>query len=265
MLLPRRGIWLQALLALLIFGHIGMAHPASNATSTFESASNTGFNNGFNNSDTEMFARLRQGAQLFQQRCAICHGSDGLGEGVLAMSIPNYPNTNLLLPRVATDSSSIRRVIVEGPLFADISPFMPPWKDAMTDAEIEAATLFVVYLRQDLTTAIVFAREAARLMPPSARIGRALFLGRCAICHGADSMGSGRLAARLQPKPSNLANSRVEDAYLRSIISLGGAAVLRSPAMPAWDSEFSESEIESIIFYLHTLRKTRQELSSETR
>jgi len=240
----RCGTVLLAGLALLSFAHAGLANPG----------------------DTEMLASLRLGAQLFQQRCAICHGSDGLGEGVLSMSIANYPNTNLLLPRVSTDSTSIRRAIVEGPLFADISPFMPPWSDAMSESEIDAVTLFVVYLRQDLSAAIVYAREAARLMPPSARIGRALFLGRCATCHGADGAGGGRLAVRLQPRPSNLAISQAVDAYLSSIINLGGAALLRSPAMPPWRGEFSETEIESIILHIHALRQQRhEEVSNEAR
>jgi len=242
----RCGVFLLGLLSMLAFGRIGLASP--------------------NASDAEMFASLRLGAWLFQQRCAICHGSDGLGEGVLSMSIPNYPNTNLLLPRVTTDSTTIRRAIAEGPRFADISTFMPPWNEAMTDAEIDAMTLFVVYLRQDLSAAIVFAREAARRMPPSARIGRALFLGRCAICHGADGMGTGRLAARLQPRPSNLASSRAEDAHLRDIIALGGAAAGRSPAMPAWRAEFSEAEIESILLHINALRGQRPtETSSDAR
>jgi mono/diheme cytochrome c family protein len=57
-------------------------------------------------SDEDMFASLRLGALQFQHRCAICHGSDGLGEGPLPMLIANYPNTNLMQPRVATDSKT---------------------------------------------------------------------------------------------------------------------------------------------------------------
>ena len=206
-------------------------------------------------SDEAMFASLRLGALQFQHRCAICHGSDGLGEGPLPMLIANYPNTNLMLPRVATDSTTIRRVIVEGPMFADTSTFMPPWGDALAPIEIDALTLFVVYLRQDLNGAIQLSRDAAKQIPPSTRIGRGIFIGRCALCHGHDGTGSGRMAIRLNPKPSNLVLSRETPQYLRRIITEGGTAMQRSPAMPAWRGELNELEIESILLHIDSLRK----------
>ncbi|MFK5915805.1 MAG: cytochrome c, partial [Woeseiaceae bacterium] len=35
------------------------------------------------------------GANVFQARCALCHGTDGLGEGILSLQLKDYPNTNL--------------------------------------------------------------------------------------------------------------------------------------------------------------------------
>jgi hypothetical protein len=47
---------------------------------------------------------------------------------------------------------------------------------------------------------------------------------------------------------------------------LGGAVLLRSPAMPPWRGEFSETEIESIILHIHALRQQRhEEVSNEAR
>lgn len=197
---------------------------------------------------------LQYGAAIFQQRCALCHGSDGLGEGPLSLSVKDYPAANLMDPRVSKDGNSLRRAIIEGPRFADINPMMPPWGDELTVAQIDSVAMFVGYLRKDLEGAIKMAQAAAAKIEPSAKMGRATFLGRCALCHGQEAMGDGRMAARLNPKPANLTKSRAPDSYLKMIISKGGAAVGRSSSMPTWEGDLTASEIESVIMYINTLR-----------
>jgi len=197
---------------------------------------------------------LQYGAAIFQQRCALCHGSDGLGEGPLSLSVKNYPAANLMEPRVSKDGNSLRRAIIEGPRFADINPMMPPWGDELTVAQIDSVAMFVGYLRKDLEGAIKLSQAAAAKIEPSAKIGRATFLGRCSLCHGPEAMGDGRMAARLNPKPANLTKSRSPDSYLKMVIGKGGAAVGRSASMPAWEGDLTASEINSIILYINTLR-----------
>ena len=64
-----------------------------------------------------------------------------------------------------------------------------------------------------------------------------IFNERCSACHGADGRGSGPAAAALTPKPRNYTDkawqSAVTDAQLRKTIVFGGAAVGKSPMMPA--------------------------------
>lgn len=197
---------------------------------------------------------LQYGAAIFQQRCALCHGSDGLGEGPLSLSVKDYPAANLMEPRVSKDGNSLRRSIIEGSRFADINPMMPPWGDELTVAQIDSVAMFVGYLRKDLEGAIKMAQAAAAKIEPSAKVGRATFIGRCVLCHGQEAMGDGRMAARLTPKPANLTKSRAPDSYLKMIISKGGAAVGRSPSMPTWEGDLTASEISSVIMYINTLR-----------
>lgn len=197
---------------------------------------------------------LQYGAAIFQARCALCHGSDGLGEGPLALSVKNYPAANLMEPRVSQDGNSLRRAIIEGPRFADINPMMPPWGDELTVSQIDSVVMFVGYLRKDLEGAIKMSQAAAAKIEPSVKIGRATFIGRCALCHGQEAMGDGRMAERLNPKPVNLTKSRAPASYLKMIISKGGAAVGRSASMPAWEGDLTASEINSVIMYINTLR-----------
>jgi mono/diheme cytochrome c family protein len=196
------------------------------------------------------------GAELFQRRCVICHGSDGMGEGVLALILPNYPNTNLMQPRLTSSLSDIRQAIDEGPAFRDSSIFMPPWRDELEPREIDALAMFVQFLRSEPVQALALARAAAAVVPPTPRIGHALFLGRCSNCHGHDADGSGRRAAMLQPPPADLIHSGLSEVEMRRVIKLGGEATGRSPAMPPWGREFSDTEIEAILLHLRKMRET---------
>ena len=64
-----------------------------------------------------------------------------------------------------------------------------------------------------------------------------IFSERCVTCHGANGGGDGPASAGLVPKPRNFQDAAwqtsVNDDYIEQIIQYGGAAVGKSPAMPA--------------------------------
>ena len=64
-----------------------------------------------------------------------------------------------------------------------------------------------------------------------------IFSERCVTCHGASGGGDGPASAGLVPKPRNFQDSAwqksVSDEYIEQIVQYGGAAVGKSPAMPA--------------------------------
>lgn len=66
---------------------------------------------------------------------------------------------------------------------------------------------------------------------------QAIFNERCAACHGTEGKGNGPASAALNPKPRNYSDkawqASVTDEQLRKTITLGGAAVGKSPIMPA--------------------------------
>lgn len=202
------------------------------------------------------------GAAVYQERCSLCHGSDGMGEGALALSVKDHPSTNLLEPRVTFDDASLRKAITDGPKFSNMSPMMPPWGDELTVTQMDSIVMFVSFLRKDTEGALKIAWNAAKENIPSVKIGRTVFLSRCSLCHGMEAMGDGRMAPRLNPKPVNLTHSRAPDSYLRTIITLGGDAVGRSPRMPTWGGALTEAEIDSVILYVDTLRPEAQDKSA---
>jgi len=66
---------------------------------------------------------------------------------------------------------------------------------------------------------------------------RKTFRTVCVSCHGSDGKGDGPGAAALNPKPRDYTNvewqNGVTDEQLQKTILMGGAAVGKSPAMPA--------------------------------
>jgi len=83
---------------------------------------------------------------------------------------------------------------------------------------------------------------AATTAPAVAKVDPAVaakkyFTQNCVVCHGADGKGDGPGAANLTPKPQNYTDpkwqAKVKDDELKNAIVKGGAAVGRSPIMPA--------------------------------
>jgi mono/diheme cytochrome c family protein len=74
-----------------------------------------------------------------------------------------------------------------------------------------------------------------------------IFAERCATCHGARGAGDGPASQGLVPPPRNFQDPQwqasVSDAHIETIVKYGGAAVGKSPAMPANPDLNSRPEI----------------------
>ena len=85
---------------------------------------------------------------------------------------------------------------------------------------------------------------------------REIFASRCAACHGPEGMGNGPASATLNPKPRNYHDqawqNRVTDEDIAKTIKYGGAAVGKSPIMPA--SPDLESKPEVVDGLVHLVR-----------
>jgi mono/diheme cytochrome c family protein len=141
------------------------------------------------------------GEHIYAQRCAVCHGPDGRGNGPAAPSmIPRprdfsrgefkYKSTPFGQP--PTDQDLIQTVRDGLPGGA-----MPYWRDLLSDQEIRAVVdhikKFSPVFAQPSAQALVI---SPRVPPDKASMGRGqtLYQTMCASCHGAD----GRLQAELK-------------------------------------------------------------------
>lgn len=80
---------------------------------------------------------VAQGAELFGQNCASCHGAAGEGDGPLAGSL-TMPDLNDQEFAAAKSGVDFYRAIEEG-----ISPGMPAFRDQLNEAEIWALSTFL--------------------------------------------------------------------------------------------------------------------------
>lgn len=81
----------------------------------------------------------------------------------------------------------------------------------------------------------------------AAQEAQATFKTVCSVCHGESGRGDGIAAANLNPKPRNYTDrvwqKSVTDDHIREIILKGGAALGKSPLMPAQPQLAGKSEV----------------------
>jgi len=83
--------------------------------------------------------------------------------------------------------------------------------------------------------------------------GNIVFRNYCVLCHGLDADGQGRAARMYNPKPANLRESMVSDAYKERIVRQGGKRMGRSEFMPPWGEELTDEQIVDVVRYLRSI------------
>jgi cytochrome c len=100
-------------------------------------------------------------------------------------------------------------------------------------------------------------RREGRLAGDAVR-GEVIYKKYCATCHGESGKGDGPAAAILHPRPRDHTNgaymSTVPDEQLARIIREGGAALGRSPLMPAAKS-LSKEAIDDLIAHIRSIAR----------
>ncbi len=92
------------------------------------------------------------------------------------------------------------------------------------------------------------------------RMGKEVWGHYCQMCHGEGGAGDGFNAFNLDPHPRDLTDPAFQrkksDADLADAIRRGGAGVGLSPLMPPWGKTLSARQVDEVIAYVRTFRKT---------
>lgn len=196
------------------------------------------------------------GAELYIERCALCHGNLGFGDGLMAAMQSGYPPTSMMTGKFGHEKSDIETAIRWGGASGKMSPYSPPWQYELSDQQISSLVDFIFFLRENQDAGLAILREHSQNKTPSLEEGMLIYSARCVICHGINADGKGALANKVirNPPPYNLRESILNDEGLHEIVSLGGDGVARSPQMPPWRDELLQSEILSIVLFLKSIR-----------
>lgn len=208
-------------------------------------------------SHTSPIANYAEGAGIFIQRCALCHGHNGMGKGLMPLKIPDYPDTSIVNSGMFNTKDELVKAVSEGLPASVLGKFMPPWKDELTKKEILAVADFVMYLRRDIEGATKVLNNTSVDRVVHKGQGKILFEYNCSLCHGKSGKGDGRMRKIINnPPPANLIASVTKSEYMKIIIQQGGQKVGRSPQMPPWKEELTDNEIDAIIRYILDKRES---------
>lgn len=171
------------------------------------------------------------GAPIYAEKCAPCHGDSGLGDGPNAASLPN-PVPPLGSPEVARIAapSDWFTIVTQG----NLERFMPPFR-SLSDHERWDVVAYALLLHTS---------------PEDLASGEELYQENCAACHGESGEGGGPQAAGLTtPDLSSqefMAGKSADALYQAITVGVG-------QQMPAFGEKFSEEERWALADYTRSL------------
>jgi mono/diheme cytochrome c family protein len=187
--------------------------------------------------------KLNQGAQLYSDNCAVCHGPEGDGR-VGATLAKDWPSIRPDLQVQQTIENGIPGSV------------MPAWSQEnggpLGEAEIDALVYYILSWQTGGPPIIAptpAAPEMAPLTPPpdvsgDPNNGAALYAGNCAVCHGPN--GEGRVGATLAKDFPSIR----PDLQIKETIANG----VSGSVMPAWSQAnggpLTETEVDDLVAYI---------------
>ena len=206
------------------------------------------------------------GERVYAQRCAVCHGPDGKGNGPAAPSMIPRPRDFTLgffkykstMPGEPPTDADLEHVISDGMQ----ASAMPYFKDVLSAEEIRAVAAHIKAFSSVLGTVQASAIAIPSRFPASADAierGRAFYVSQgCAGCHGPDGTKGGYLQdAKNYPVPLRdlsapwtfRGGSNPEDVWMRLTTGLAGSS------MPTVAYALTSSERWDLVSYVESLAR----------
>jgi len=162
------------------------------------------------------------GAAIFAEKCAPCHGAQGLGDGPQAADLPTKP-TAFGTPEIARAAipANWYTTVTEG----RISSFMPP---------------FASLDEQQRWDVVAYALSLAA-SPDVLAQGKSVYETNCASCHGEDGKKSAKSDFSDQARMAKLS--------LNDLVSVINTGV---DNMPAFESQLAEADRYAVAAYLRS-------------
>lgn len=204
------------------------------------------------------FAGQLAGRQLYEERCALCHGERGQGwDWAIKADKPPVPVPNLVKVVANRTDAYLVKIIKFGGSAVGLTSFMPAFGFNMEDQQVSDV---VAYLRT-LQRASGGIPSSYHFSVPERGgyrvIGKGLYEERCVLCHGEKGQGwDWAIKAAEPPVPVpdlvKIIPDR-SDEYLFRIIRFGGRSVGLTPFMPAFGFNMRGQQVWDLVAYLRNL------------
>jgi mono/diheme cytochrome c family protein len=175
------------------------------------------------------------GLRVHAERCANCHGAQGLGDGELASGLPNPPAAHAA-PDYLREAvpAEMFNLVTDGRVEQGMPPFGPTSSNPLSDAE-----------RWDVIAAIYSLGTPLE----SVEQGELVYEENCLACHGEEGRGDGPGATGSDAPGVDL----TDPAYWSSVSNLSLFEILEDPGrIPAHKYALAEEDLWQVIDYSRT-------------
>lgn len=182
------------------------------------------------------------GVFIFTENCAPCHGVLGKADGerseqLRAQHPEPLPDFSTYTLTRQTTPSAWFATITDG----RIEKLMPPWRDALSEAERWSAVAYLYTLSTP---------------PEQIAQGQALYADNCAECHGPEGQGDGPQASELKEAPRDLSDlswtaDRSQQDFFNAVSEGVASGTDASASMPAF-ADLTEAERWAVVDYVRT-------------
>ncbi|MCA9396232.1 MAG: c-type cytochrome [Candidatus Omnitrophica bacterium] len=210
------------------------------------------------------------GADVYRNHCARCHGDTGMGDGPAStMQRPrprDFTSGEYKFKTTPDDQlpavDDVAALVSNGNLRSS----MPPFKNLLTKEEISAVSAYVLeFSKENVPAEPQVYEKKSQLNLPGLKPGaeaESLYLQNCASCHGNDGRGLGVLAPALKDKDGYwlmLPDLTDAKAYGGGSEAADIAMRIRTGIvmsnMPAFEEILSPDEIDQIALYVRSLQQ----------
>ena len=196
------------------------------------------------------------GEAIYKNLCLRCHGEKGDGRGPIAEHLDPYPRD---LTKDGFMNSKPEARLVASIRQGVSGTSMPAWGKLLSEEQAKAVlghiqTTFTKEPRRELKARPIPEKNPVAMSKESVDRGEAMFVNRCAGCHGRKGDGKGPNSLDILPKPRNLRNSAfvdsVDDRRLFESIQYG----VQGTAMPSWtEYGLSSNDIGDLVNFIRSI------------
>ncbi|MDX2011902.1 MAG: c-type cytochrome [Myxococcaceae bacterium] len=176
---------------------------------------------------------VARGKALFAERCAVCHGDTGAGDGVVAASLSPPPAD---FTRARFSTGRLLHVLREG-----VPGTAMPAQPGLAPADRAALIAYV----QSLGPRTPPPRPPAKL----ATLGENVFSIRCSACHGAFADGAGPSASHVGRPPTDFTRKQPTRERIVDVLTHG----IRGTAMTPMRRLLSDTELEGVVAFIQSV------------